>query len=144
VAKASSKCMSGRSEHEGPNSSSKQTGRSCPSSAEEERVDLTRDGEIAYAAIHRRLGWNGRDTAFYGIAFVDGTRFFSTRQPMIYDDQAKRIEPVEILPGSVVKVRYRIEKAVKWMEAIQVVWRAEEPCPFEAIVASDVVGTRNH
>jgi hypothetical protein len=91
---------------------------------------LTTTGVIAFAAVHQRLRWRGEDTSLYGIAFVDGTMFFARRQPPVFDARAKKIGAGEILPGSTVNVRYRVDGRVNWLEAIQIVQFAEEESPF--------------
>lgn len=91
---------------------------------------------IAYAAVHDRLFYRGEDTKLYVVAFDDGTMFFATKRPQLYDRQAKPIASQEVLPGSYANIRYRTERGVNRMEAVQVVRFAEEESPF-APVADD-------
>ena len=95
---------------------------------------LTASGVIAFAAVHCRLRWKGEDTSFYGVGFDDGTMFLSRRQPPVFDAQAKKIGAGEILPGSTVNVRYRIDGRVNWLDAIQIVQLAEEESPFMPVM----------
>lgn len=88
---------------------------------------------IAYAALHQRLRYRGEDTKFYVAAFKDGTMFFSTQQPKLYDRKANPIPPQEVPPGSYVNVRYRVEHGVNRMEAVQVVRLSEDECPFDPV-----------
>ena len=89
---------------------------------------------VAYAALHQRLRYRGEDTKVYGVAFEDGTMFFSSRQPKLYDRMAKPIAPREVLPGSYVNVRYRVEGGINRMEAVQVVRLAEDQSPFDPVL----------
>jgi hypothetical protein len=86
---------------------------------------------IAYAALHKHLRYRGQDTNLYVLALDDRTMFFSRDQPPLYDRDAVRIAMREILPDSIVKVRYRVERGINWMEAVQVVQEPAEKCPFE-------------
>ena len=89
---------------------------------------------IAFAAIHRTLAYQGRDTGLHVVAFDDGSTFFSHRQPPLYDAMARPISPREIPPGSRVNVRYRDERGRKLMEAIQILLLAEDPSPFDPVL----------
>lgn len=97
-------------------------------------VALTGSGVIAFAAVHCRLRWKGEDTGFYGVGFDDGKIFLSNRQPSVFDARAKKIGAREILPGSTVNVRYRIDGRINWLEAIQIVQLAEEESPFMPVM----------
>lgn len=95
---------------------------------------LESTGAIAFAAVHQRLRWQGEDTSFFGVAFDDGTMFLSRRRPPVYDARAKKIASTEIPSGSTVKVRYRVEGRINWLDAIQIVSVAEEECPFTPVM----------
>ncbi len=88
---------------------------------------------VAYAALHSTLRYRGVDTKLYGVAFEDRTMFFSQRQPVLYDAQARPMAPREVLAGSFVNVRYRVEGGVNRMEAVQVVRLAEDEFPFDPV-----------
>jgi hypothetical protein len=88
---------------------------------------------VAYAAVHRTLAYQGRDTGLHVLAFETGDVFFSRRQPPLYDAMARPIAPREVPPGSRVNVRYRLECGQRWMHAVQVVRLAEDPPPFEPV-----------
>ncbi len=60
--------------------------------------------------------------------------FVSRNQPPIYNAQAKKIGAGEILPGSTVNVRYRVDGRVNRLEAIQIVQLAEEESPFMPVM----------
>jgi len=49
---------------------------------------------VAFAAIHERLRYRDEDTGLHVLSFIDGTTFFSRRQPKLYDAGA-RAEAVE-------------------------------------------------
>ncbi len=59
--------------------------------------------------------------------------FFSRHQPPLYDAAAKRIAVREVLSGSYVKVRYRQERGINQMEAVQLVRVAEDAPPFDPV-----------
>ena len=88
---------------------------------------------VAFAALHQRLRYRGEETRQFALAFEDRTIFFSPQQPPLYDKAAKRIAPQEVLPGSYVNVRYRRERGINWMEAVQLVHSAQEKSPFDPI-----------
>jgi len=89
---------------------------------------------VAFAALHVRLRYRGEETRQYALAFDDRTMFFSPHQPPLYDAAAKRIASQEVLPGSYVNVRYRQERGINWMEAVQVVRLAEDRSPFDPVL----------
>ena len=89
---------------------------------------------VAYAALHRRVRYRGKDTNLFVVAFEDGTMFFSPHQPPLYDRMAKLIPPREVLPGSYVNVRYHEARGRRWMDAVQVVRMAEDQSPFDPIL----------
>ena len=89
---------------------------------------------VAYAALHRRLRYRGKDTTLYAVVFEDGNMFLSRHQPPLYDRMATLIAPREVLPGSYVNIKYREERGRKWMEAVQVVRMAEDRAPFDPIL----------
>jgi hypothetical protein len=89
---------------------------------------------VAYAALHRTLRYRGEDTNLHVIAFEDRTMFFSREQPKFYDAGANPVAPREVPPGSYVKVRYRVERGVNRMQAIQIVHQPEEEPPFDPIL----------
>jgi hypothetical protein len=95
---------------------------------------LTITGVIAFAAVHQRLRWRGDDTSFYGLGFDDGMMFVSRRQPPIFEAPAQKVGAREILPGSTVNVRYRVDGRVNWLDAIQIVQVAEEESPFMPVM----------
>jgi len=88
---------------------------------------------VAFAAVHRTLDYQGRDTGLHVLAFETGDVFFSRRQPPLFDAMARPIAPCELPPGSRVNVRYRMERDQRWVHAVQVVRLAEDPPPFEPI-----------
>lgn len=86
-------------------------------------------GEVAFACLHERLVWDRKPTPFFVVAFVDGAVFLSRRQPPLYDAERKRIrEPIEIGPGSIVRVLYHDRDGGKWIDAVQVI-RLEDEVP---------------
>ena len=89
---------------------------------------------VAFAAIHQRLRYRGEDTKLYAAALDDGRMFFSRRPPPLYDKMAMPISLREVLPGSYINVRYRVERGVNWMEAVQVVHQVEEASPFDPVL----------
>jgi hypothetical protein len=89
---------------------------------------------IAYAALHRTLSYRNDDTGLYAAAFIDGTMFFSRQRPSLYDRQARPIPVREVLPDSVVKIKYRVQKGINWMEAIQLVQEPPQESPFDPIL----------
>jgi hypothetical protein len=91
-------------------------------------------GVVTFAAIHQRLRWRGEDTSLYGLAFDDGSTFFSKRQPRFYDAMAKPMTPREVLPGTYVNVRYNMENGINRMSAVQIVRPPEEVSPFDPVL----------
>ena len=89
---------------------------------------------VAFAALHRTIRYKGEDTGLHLVAFEDRTMFFSKQQPKLYDAMAKPIVPREVPPGSYVNVRYRVERGVNRMVAIQIVRQPEEGSPFDPIL----------
>jgi hypothetical protein len=63
--------------------------------------------------------------------------FLARRQPDLYDRNAQSITSREILPGSVVRVRYHEGDGVRWMEAVQIVRLAEDQLPFDPVEDTD-------
>ena len=59
--------------------------------------------------------------------------FFSRRQPSLYNSLARSMPMHEILPGSVVNVRYHIEDGIRKIDAVQIVHEPEPDCPFEPV-----------
>jgi hypothetical protein len=88
---------------------------------------------VAFAALHQRLRYKGEDTKLYALAFDDGIMFFSASQPKLYDRMAKPIPPREVLPGTYLNVRYRQERGINRMEAVQVVRSVEDAPPFDPV-----------
>ena len=88
---------------------------------------------IAFAALHDHLRFRGEDTKLYVAAFDDGTMFFASQQPRLYDRLARPIAAREVLPGSYVNVRYHVDRGVNRMEAVQIVRFAEEESPFQPV-----------
>jgi hypothetical protein len=91
---------------------------------------------IAFAALHQRLRYRDEDTGLYAVVLDDGTMFFSHSPPPLYDARAKRIPVREVLPGSYVNVRYRRERGINRMSAVQVVRFAEDEdqSPFDPVL----------
>ena len=88
-------------------------------------------GEVAFACVHQRLGWDRQSTPFFVLALVDGAVFLSRRQPPLYDTGRKRIrEPIEVTPGSIVRVLYHDRGEQRWIEAVQLIALAEEVPDF--------------
>jgi hypothetical protein len=92
---------------------------------------------IVYAALHKTLRYRDEDTKLFAAAFDDGRMFFSRRQPPIYDRNARLVPPREVLPGSIVKIRYAIERGLKLMEAVQVVNEPRQDSPFDPVPPDD-------
>jgi hypothetical protein len=88
---------------------------------------------VAFACVHQRLRYRGQDTGLHVLSFNDGTTFFSRRQPALYDATAKLLAQREVPPGSFVNVRYRKERGVNWIHAVQIVRLAEEEPPFDRV-----------
>jgi len=88
---------------------------------------------VAYAALHQRLRYRGEDTNLYVAAFEDGRTFFSRLPPSIFDRQAKPMSSREVVPGSIVNIRYRVHRGLKLMEAVQVVREPMSDPPFEPV-----------
>jgi hypothetical protein len=88
---------------------------------------------IAYAALHRTLRYRGEDTGLYVAALVDGTMFFSRHQPPLYDRQGRPVPVREVLPGSLVNIKYVIERGINWMGAVQVVREPAQERPFAPV-----------
>ena len=98
-----------------------------------EDTTLFSEGVIAFSALQERLRWRGTTTSFFGIGFDDGSMFLSRRPPTVYDAHNKKLGAMEIPARSYVKVSYRANGKVNWLEAIQLVEVAEEESPFMAI-----------
>ena len=65
------------------------------------------------------------------VALVDGAVFLSRLQPALFDLARKPIrEPIEITPGSTVRVLYQQRGEQKWIEAVQLVQLHEEVPDF--------------
>ena len=79
-------------------------------------------GEVAFACVHQRLEWDRERTPFFAVALVDGAVFLSRLQPPLYDTACNRIrEPIEITPGSTVRIRYQERGDQRWIEAVQII-----------------------
>jgi hypothetical protein len=89
--------------------------------------------KVAFAALHRTLAYRGEDTGLYVVAAEDGTMFFSRRQPPLYDSMARSMPMHEVLPKSVINVRYHLEDGIRKIDAVQIVHEAEPDCPFEPV-----------
>jgi hypothetical protein len=87
---------------------------------------------IAFAALRRTLRYRDEDMKLFVAAFEDGTMFFSRRQPRLYDQQARPIPVREVLPDAVVKIRYRVQQRINWMEAVQLVREPSQASPFDS------------
>jgi hypothetical protein len=88
---------------------------------------------VAYSALHRHLRYRGEESNFYVLALTDGTTFLSRHQPPLYDREAIRIAMKELLPGSYVNVRVRVERNVNVMEAVQLVREPAQKAPFDRV-----------
>jgi hypothetical protein len=88
---------------------------------------------IAYAALHRTLRYRDEDTGLFVAAFDDGRMFFSRRQPPLYDRQAERIPVREVLAGSYVNIKHKIERGINLMEAVQLVREPSQEHPFDPV-----------
>jgi hypothetical protein len=88
---------------------------------------------VALCAVHLRLTFRGEQWPYHLLALNDGQIFLSRRPPALFNSVAHPIPPIEIPPGSVVRVRYEEKDGVRWMSAVQIVLLAEDQAPFEPV-----------
>ena len=88
---------------------------------------------MAFAALHRTLSYRGEDTGLFVIAGQDGSEFFSRKKPALFDSMAKPVAAREILPGSIINVRFQFRPEYRQIEAVQIVTETAPPCPFEPV-----------
>lgn len=79
-------------------------------------------GTVAFACVHQRLFWRGEATPYFALALQDETVFLSRHPVKLVDASGYALRhSVEITPGSEVRVRWRADKAIRWMAAVQIV-----------------------
>jgi hypothetical protein len=100
----------------------------------------THEGKVAFACIHRKLRWRGESTGYFVLAFQDGAVFLSRHTVSLVDAYSKPVRrAVEIPPGSEARVRWRGDRGIRWMTAIQIVrLNDDDQNLFEPVEGADV------
>jgi hypothetical protein len=90
---------------------------------------------VAIGASHRKITYRGELWPFYMLALTDSRVFLARHAPVLYDRNAQRVPRIELLPGTVVRIRFEEIGRVRWMSAIQIIQSADDPdwCPFDPV-----------